>query len=279
MILDVSTHPSSNAITPFSFDGVAVRVIDADGEPWFVGKDVAEVLGYSDADKAVRDHCKSLKLFKPADLAGLGFESPPPRGLNFIPERDVYRLVMRSKLPAAERFEDWVVGTVLPTIRKTGSYSALAAASATSLPSVATDLKAAMSICEMLGLDGNQRIIGATHAVRKTCGVDVLELTGTTHLIAEDREIPASPTDLAAALPLPNPRSGARKINGLLEAKGFQTKDGKGRWQLTEAGKEFGLMVEQPRANAGSGSVIAPRWYPSRVLPMLREHFTQVEES
>ena len=87
------------------------------GDPWFVAKDVAEVLGYSDTDAAVRAHCKALKMFKAGDLPGL-----PSRGLTIIPERDVYRLVMRSKLPSAERFENWVVGDVLPAIRKTGGY-------------------------------------------------------------------------------------------------------------------------------------------------------------
>lgn len=69
---------------------------------------------------AVATHCKYAKLFK-------GTESVPltesPRGINIIPESDVYRLVMRSKLPSAERFQDWVCEDVLPSIRKTGQYS------------------------------------------------------------------------------------------------------------------------------------------------------------
>lgn len=90
-----------------------------DGEPWFVAKDVALVLGYSNPNKAIQDHCKSPKLIKNNDSLGL---KVPPRGLNIIPERDVYRLIMKSKLPQAERFEEWVVGEVLPSIRKHGGY-------------------------------------------------------------------------------------------------------------------------------------------------------------
>lgn len=85
-----------------------------------MANDIAAVLGYADCRQAVSDHCKSAILLK-------GVESTPlttsPRGITIIPERDVYRLIMRSKLPSAERFEEWVVGEVLPSIRKTGGYS------------------------------------------------------------------------------------------------------------------------------------------------------------
>lgn len=105
----------SNQIIPFEFSGFEVRTLLLNGEPWFIAKDIAETLGYSDTDKATRTHCKAIKSY-PAELAG------QVRHIQIIPERDVYRLIMRSKLPAAERFEEWVVGEVLPAIRKTGSY-------------------------------------------------------------------------------------------------------------------------------------------------------------
>lgn len=107
----------SSAVTPFRFDGAAVRVVVRKGEPWFVAKDVAEALGYSRTADAVRAHCKG------GLPVGVG-NSPTPLDPQtvIIPERDVYRLVMRSKLPAAERFEEWVVGDVLPSIRRSGGY-------------------------------------------------------------------------------------------------------------------------------------------------------------
>lgn len=100
---------------PLDFEGAAVRVVKIDGEPWFVAKDVAELLGYAAPRNAIRAHCKG----------GTETVLPSPGGqqtMTIIPERDVYRLVMRSKLPAAERFEEWVTGTVLPAIRKDGAY-------------------------------------------------------------------------------------------------------------------------------------------------------------
>lgn len=108
---------------PFEFEGQAIRVGMLDGEPIWASSDVAKALGYVDTDQAARQHCKRLKLFKPVELTGMGILNPPPRGLNMIREPDLYRLIINSHLPAADRFEQWVFETVLPTIRKTGGYS------------------------------------------------------------------------------------------------------------------------------------------------------------
>jgi prophage antirepressor-like protein len=106
-------------IAVFNFDRCEVRTVMKDGQPWFVGKDVAETLGYANPRKAIRDHCKGA-----CPVGGTNCSPLEPQTA-IIPERDVYRLIMRSKLPAAERFEDWVVGEVLPAIRKTGGFSAV----------------------------------------------------------------------------------------------------------------------------------------------------------
>jgi prophage antirepressor-like protein len=103
-------------ITQFNFHSTQVRVIENHGEPWFLAKDVADVLGYSNQSKAVNLHCKAVQTC-PTKMGG------QVRHVQFIPERDVYRLVMRSKMPEAEAFEEWVVGEVLPSIRKKGSYT------------------------------------------------------------------------------------------------------------------------------------------------------------
>ncbi|MDO3562714.1 Bro-N domain-containing protein [Ralstonia pseudosolanacearum] len=105
------------SIVPFDFRGSNVRVVERDGEPWFVARDVALVLGYADANAAVARHCKAVTTC--SDVS-----SGQVRHVQIIPERDVYRLVMRSKLPGAEAFEEWGVGTVLPSIRKSGGYGA-----------------------------------------------------------------------------------------------------------------------------------------------------------
>lgn len=103
-------------LSVFVFDSQAVRVVMVDGEPWFVGKDVAEVLGYADANKAVRDHCKGEPQRRPLQTPG-GLQE-----VRIISEPDMLRLIVGSKLPAAEAFERWVFEEVLPSIRKTGAY-------------------------------------------------------------------------------------------------------------------------------------------------------------
>jgi len=105
----------------FMFNQSTIRTIVKEGEPWFVARDVAEVLGYQKTALAIAAHCKSPELLKGCDSQSLGCVSP--RGIYIIPERDLYRLIMRSKLPSAERFEEWVVSEVLPQLRKTGSVS------------------------------------------------------------------------------------------------------------------------------------------------------------
>ena len=97
----------------------SVRVVMKDGEPWFVARDVAQALGYTDTDQAIRIHCNYAKLFKPVETTGLEIG---PRGMYFIPEADVYALIFGSNLPTAAAFRAWVCEEVLPSIRRTGGY-------------------------------------------------------------------------------------------------------------------------------------------------------------
>lgn len=102
-----------------------VRVVKQNGEPWFVARDVAKALGYERPADAVNSHCKKAnKITQYCDSPDR--VKTPPINLNIIPESDVYRLVMRSNLPSAERFQDWVCEEVLPSIRKTGGYGVAA---------------------------------------------------------------------------------------------------------------------------------------------------------
>ena len=99
-----------------------IRVVtNENGAPLFAATDVASALGYTNPPKAVADHCKSGNITKRyvAHSNGIG-------GVNvlFIPESEVYRLVMRSCLPDAEKFQDWVCEEVLPAIHHTGGYIA-----------------------------------------------------------------------------------------------------------------------------------------------------------
>ena len=95
-----------------------VRTVEVDNEPWFVGKDVAEALGYSNPQKAIRDHVDEEdkgvnELFTPGGK----------QKLPVINESGLYSLILSSKLPGAKEFKRWVTSEVIPSIRKTGGYT------------------------------------------------------------------------------------------------------------------------------------------------------------
>lgn len=106
----------STDLMPFKFDTTTIRTMTNDGAPMFCGKDVAAALGYKDRANALKLHCKGVAKYHPLKTAG------GTQQVRFIGEADLYRLIFNSKLPAAERFERWVVEEVLPAIRKHGGY-------------------------------------------------------------------------------------------------------------------------------------------------------------
>lgn len=94
-----------------------IRTVEVNNEPWFVGKDVAIVLGYSNPQKAIRDHVEDEdkgvnEMFTPGGK----------QQLPIINESGLYSLILSSKLPNAKQFKRWVTSEVLPTIRKHGAY-------------------------------------------------------------------------------------------------------------------------------------------------------------
>ncbi|MDR0813903.1 MAG: phage antirepressor KilAC domain-containing protein [Oscillospiraceae bacterium] len=108
-----TTHTPLHSFSSAEFGELAILV--QSGKPYFPATECARILGYKNPQKAVRDHCKGVnESFTPS--------SGGVQQTKFIPEGDLYRLIIRSKLPAAERFERWVFDEVLPGIRKHGAY-------------------------------------------------------------------------------------------------------------------------------------------------------------
>ncbi|HBH3005346.1 TPA: phage antirepressor KilAC domain-containing protein, partial [Clostridioides difficile] len=95
-----------------------IRMVEVDKKPYFVATDIAKCLGYANTSKAINDHCRWVtKSYIPHPQ-----NENKVLEVNAIPESDMYRLIVNSKLPNAEKFESWVFDEVLPTIRKTGGY-------------------------------------------------------------------------------------------------------------------------------------------------------------
>lgn len=102
----------------FNFHGQDVRTVTINGEPYLVGKDVAEILGYSRPDNAIRNHVDDEdKLVHQFSASGQN------RNMTVINESGFYALVLSSKLPRAKEFKRWVTSEVLPTIRKHGMFA------------------------------------------------------------------------------------------------------------------------------------------------------------
>ena len=93
-----------------------VRTVEIDGKLYFMASDVAKALGYSRPNDAISAHCRAtVKHSTPI--------SGKVQEVNYIPEGDIYRLIVGSKLPSAEKFEAWVFDEVIPSIRKHGIYA------------------------------------------------------------------------------------------------------------------------------------------------------------
>jgi len=253
-------------ITPFNFNNNEIRVIEKDGESWFVAKDVAELLGYSNTRDAINKHCKAK--------ASVAFhDGSQSRNVIIIPERDLYRLIMRSKLPAAEAFEEWIVSDVIPSIRKTGSYQVAQAPQPTApeskqLVEATKVFKSCHSLAKLL-FGKNQAIISANMATKKVTNIDVLECLGGQPLIAENTEALLTPSDIAKQMGIT-----PRKVNELLLEHELQTsfRDHRNRlhYELTDTSKKLAQVIDTGRKHSSGAFITQIKWY-SSVVELLRE--------
>lgn len=247
-------------LIPFQFEGRSVRVVEIDGDPWFAGKDVAESIGYVDPTNAIKQHCKGVVKHHPLQTAG-GIQE-----VRIISEPDVLRLIVKSGLPSADKFERLVFEEILPTIRKTGSYQAVGSPNVTpSALTPAKEFRALYGIARLIGCDKPAAAISANQAVAKLTGTNMLALLGHTHLEAENQEAQFfTPTELGERMGI-----SARKLNLLLADAGFQHKRGE-VWEVMEAGRDFARIYDTGKRH-GSGAPIQQIKWAATVLPLLKQ--------
>ena len=117
---NVTNNKVNNNIEIFSNDEFgSIRTLNINGEPWFVGKDVAEVLGYTKFRNALANHVDEDDALKQGVMDSLG----RIQETTVINESGLYSLILSSKLPTAKKFKRWVTNEVLPSIRKHGVYA------------------------------------------------------------------------------------------------------------------------------------------------------------
>jgi prophage antirepressor-like protein len=264
-------------IVPFNFEGNNVRAFELSGEIWFVAKDAAVALGYSNPQKAVRDHCKRARPMGVNDSFTLSKTTIDPLAV-VIPEPDLYRLIMRSRLPSAEKFEALVVEEILPSIRKTGQYS-----TEQQLPTkmdhrevreVRLLFQRCTGIAKSAGLTGNQMLMSANTATRKMTGTDLLAAMGLDKMVSPTQAPDLTPTDIGKRLG----NLSSRQVNEALCQMGFQVRhrsgSGKIYYEATDKGIHVGAVYKDTGKRHGDGTPVKQLQWASGIVDVLRGGMT-----
>lgn len=250
--------------TFFAFGKHQVRVvIDETGEALFVGKDACDALGYANDSKAMGDHCKGVTKRYPLQTAG-GVQQ-----LRVLAEPDLMRLIVGSTLPAAQAFERLVFEEILPSIRKTGSYSAPGAVPRRrAAPGLLADARAIDFIGNMVAkVPGARADVVATIKLRmieERTGLPATQFGGALPAAAIDTAAKLNPTEIGKRL---LPRLKAADVNKALIHLGLQRKSESG-YVLTEAGAKYGESRPFQAKNKHVGDQI--NWYESVVDAIVR---------
>lgn len=250
-----------SAIIPFQFEAHAVRVqVDDAGLPWFNASDVCDALEMVNPSQAIKSHVDADDLQKLEVIDNLG----RTQRANHVNESGLYALILGSTKDAAKRFKRWVTGEVLPAIRKNGAYSAPGALA--SLPAPTHDrVSAILLIGEAVAKVPGVKT-GIAMAATLTC---IQENTGLTTETLR-RALPAAnepicslnATQLGKLL-----NRSAKATNQLLASHGFQFRNDRDEWELTEAGEAWAEAMPYSR-NGHSGYQIL--WNPA-VAEQLKE--------
>lgn len=215
-----------------------IRTLQINGEPWFVAKDVTNVLGYTNASKAISDHVDEDEKVNNETLSSLG-----QRGGVLINESGLYSLIIGSKLPSAKQFKKWITSEVLPSIRKHGGYVA-GQETMSNEEFMAKALMMAQSVIE----DKNKRLMVAEQQIKefepKATYYDLVlasKGTVTISVIAKDYGMSAV------------------HLNKLLHELKIQYKQG-GIWLLYSKHQSYGYTHTKTFVDGSGTSRVSTRW-------------------
>ena len=246
-----------------------IRALMIDGEPYFVGKDVATALGYEKPLNALKRHVDEDDSLKQGLTDSLGRQQETI----LINESGLYSLILSSKLESAKAFKRWVTSEVLPSIRKTGEYKANPTPTPAPLEKTPAEMvlevgKTRDAIKNVFGVGALKEGIALAKSidmVGKHYNTDLSELNAflppATHKVGH-----LTATDIGKNLGM-----SAQAVNEKLKAMGLQYKDKNGKWILTDSGVGYGEMI--PYVNKYSGHTgYYPLWNDS-VLNLLDDNF------
>lgn len=214
----------------------AVRVVDVNGEPWFVARDVASALGYVDTTQAIRMHCEKAKDFRGVEMTATA--TP----MKIIPEEDVYALIFGSHLEAAKQFRRWICDEVLPAIRKHGGYLTPA-----KLEEALTDPDTIIRLATTLKAEREKRQALEAQAAAdrpKVVFAESIEVAKTSILVGEMAKLIKQATGY---------EMGQNRFFDWLRAHGYLHKSGSARNMPTQRCIDAGWMEIKEGTRIGSG--------------------------
>lgn len=229
-----------------------IRTIEVNGKPYFVANDVAKALGYSNPSKATNDHCKNA--IKEWGNDSLGRQTE----FKVIPEGDIYRLIVKSQLPQAEKFERWVFDEVLPSIRKHGSY----VAKSSEKQDVEVLLTWANGVSDMLRLNSSSRL-RYIQQIAQPLNLPVPDYTQSMGVLKSATEL----------LRENNLSVSAKEFNRIAVERGYlvemsRKSKGKDKYfkSVTELGREYGENQVSPH----NPRETQPLWYRDRFTDLIK---------
>lgn len=230
-------------VSLFNFRKAQVRIVtEDDGTPWFVGKDVCDVLGYANSSKSMGDHCKGVTKRYPLQTVG-GIQET-----RVLSEGDTLRLIINSTLPAAQDFESWVFDDLLPTLRRTGTYTVAQAPASSAndatifIESAARALNlspsATLGMYQRYAVKIGQADLLPVYAIDAPDGDDSSHTTAAIGTLITKFELPTTSRKVYLAM----------QVAGLVERKQRPSKSKgiKEYWALTDTGKAYGKNATNP---------------------------------
>ena len=254
-----------------------VRTIMIDDEPWFIGKDVAIALGYKDTSDALKVHVDSED-----KLSRSIADSGQNRKMYVINESGLYSLILSSKLKKSKQFKHWVTSEVLPSIRKTGSYSIdKKSSNKTQMQIASEEMEYTVKFAKSLEDFGVEKGIAKIHALKigknfytAITDVTINDITALLPPTEENNVAYLTPTKIAEEI---NNRNlfdiliKAKSVNKALENLGYQTKENKG-WKIKDKAEELANMFPYEN-NKHTGYQI--RWK-YEIIDVLIEYFNDL---
>ena len=250
----------SSNIQLFYYENTPARVIMLNGQPWWVAKDVCDILGYSNVTDTLNKHLDDDERSSLSIREGTSPKGGNPN-MNIINESGLYCLIMRSNMPKAREFRRWVTGTVLPQVMKNG----LPERSDEKLTK--TVMYATKMILDAAGIKNNQLALALDRVATHYTGQSLLALSGIV-LEAPNKCQLLTPTEIGKHFGV-----SARKVNKILCEAGYQKKES-GSYEPLEAGEPYAVMLETGKWHSNGTPVRQLKWE-SSFLAEIGDLFTE----